>query len=238
MNFCPDWLLYWSAESSARRARTSAQKALRILHDSQREITANIESKRRRIRDFDRNILEIGLRWRKEKHKQLPATERSALANEMRRKRLYQLRIDRFYGLLTTLEENIAMLEDSLTLQTSIAAMRSGATAHKAVHMPIAEVESILERVSEQQALAADSSQLIADKAAASEYMNVTEASLEEELEHLMEDNDFIRQFDANDVIAAMRGAPDAPNADPLMQATSNEASKTMNALLLVPDLL
>ena len=38
--WCTDWLFYWTADATARRNRGSVENALRILYNSQREITA------------------------------------------------------------------------------------------------------------------------------------------------------------------------------------------------------
>lgn len=53
-----------------------------------------------------------------------------------------------------------------------------------------------------------------------------------------MESDDFMGQFEATDVIKVMRGAPQPPQDDLLVNAMSQEATKTMNGLLQLPDAL
>ena len=222
-------LSYWSHDAVAQRARWSLDAALARLRQSQHHISQGIEAKRRRVRDFDRNIMEMGVRYRRQGVVQpLTPEDRAALRNELKRRQMYRRRIDRFYGLLSTVEQQIALLEDSGILQQSAHAMRQGA----AVRMLRPEdIDDVLERVAEQQELANDAARMMQDAAdAAAGVRDMTDADLDAELARLLADDEFTGQFAAEDVARAQRAArlADLPPADPLIDETAVVAARAV----------
>ena len=232
---------YWSPDARARRQRGTVQGALARLRDSQRTISQSIEAKRRRIGDFDRNIMEIGLRWRPTAatvaKRPLSANDRAALKHELTRKRLFTRRILRFFELLANVEQQIALLEDSGMLQASATAMRAGAAVHQGLRPD--EVERILEAVAEQQEHASDTAQFLQDQAAVTADMCDSDASLEDELASLMENDDFTAQFDPEDIAQAQRAAtaPSTPVTDPAIIKMTDMARRTNRDMLPLVDL-
>lgn len=235
---------WWAARPPSKHGALGIPGALAKLRASQREISCNIERKNRIVVDFDRNIMEIGLRWRAAGLARRGATglsqvDRGALKHELGRKRLYLRSIERFYGLLRTIECQISQLEDVSTMQTSMQAMRSGVAAQEALTRPggalyAPDVESILDRVAEQQQLAADMSDLVL--AVNEEMSDMTAEDLEAELDRLMHSDEFTGQFDGADVARAQQAyveaelAPPPPAADPLLEAMTNEAAHVAEA--------
>ena len=216
----------------------SVQSGLRVLRASQREITGTVDHLWRRVQDCDRAIMEIGLRRRQTEGRALSNEQKSTLTRHLRRKRLCGKRIDRFEGLLSTVEQQIACLEDASTLHASVTAMRHGNKAHSEAMrrggLRPEDVESILERVAEQQEMAQDTAALIS--AVNDEMTDYTlgpgaNEALEAELERLMEDEKFTGQFDREHVASAARAfaaeqapAPPGDENDPLFALTEAAA--------------
>jgi len=212
------WLWYWSPEERLRRERKTVHGALALLRQTHEDLVRNIAAKRRRVADYDRDIMEIGLRWRARRghvaQGALSAGDKAAVQHLLRQKRLVERRVQRFYGLLDTVAQQIAALEDSGLLTASLTAMRTGVAAGDAMLMQAKDVEDILDRVAEQQALLADTQQLLLDQQAVNE--TVDEATLEDELAALMSSESFTQQFSEEHVAEAERAlaeAPDVPSA-------------------------
>lgn len=244
MCFCFHWILRGSASPEAA-AMASVQSGLQVLRASQREITGTVDHLWRRVQDCDRSMMEIGLRRRQASGRALSNEQKTALTRHLRRKRLCGKRIERFEGLLSTVEQQIACLEDASTLHASVNAMRQGNKAHSEAMqrggLRPEDVESILERVAEQQEMAQDTAALIS--AVNDEMTDYTlgpgaNEALEAELERLMEDEEFTGQFDKGDVVRATRAfaaeaAPPPPEGerDPLLQLTEAAAREGMEQI-------
>lgn len=242
------WVWYWSDESKAQRARGTVDGALAVLRTAARETAANIAAKQRRIRDYDRAIMEIGLRWRAARSRRtetvpggggnlgpappLGEVERAALKHEMRKRRLCVVRTERLYGVLGNIEEQVALLEDSAMLCSSVAAMRHGARAQQQAGGMLRpeDVEDILDRVAEQQQLASDTAQLLADQQRVTEQMQgIDQQGVEDELAALMNSPEFTGQFDAEEVARAQQAIGQAlagppPPDDPLVVMAERRA--------------
>ena len=198
------------------------EQALHELRESRHMLQVRIANKRRLIADVDRNMVELGLRMQNTANR-LNEIDAQSFRREFRQKRLLVRSHGQFCTQLSNLDGQIMMLEDSPALEHSLESLHGGANAQRA---SADETRALIETVRADMA-----SLLSTDHFAAlrrdvdSSVGSMDDDALRAELDALMHNDEFIGQFDHDDLerarIALIESAPRVPHAPPQQAATT-----------------
>jgi len=192
------------------------QRALDEMRESRRILKARTDNKRRRIRDVDTNMVEIGLRMQNSNNR-LCEVDAQSFRLELRQKRLLVKSHGQFCQQLSNLDAQIMMLEDSPALEQSLESLRAGVGVHSDA---VRNTQSLLADVRASMASLYDRS---AQQAAHDEVdrllTGMDDDALCDELNSLMHNDEFLGQFDKDELerarLAMLATAPRAPTHAP-----------------------
>jgi hypothetical protein len=191
------------AESPIEKAKHVRQSALDELRQTQTMLASKIDAKRRRVGDADRDMVEVvGLRMQQAKNRLSQADSQTFRALYRQRQLLLESR-QRLIDVKANVDAQLMMIEDSTIMQSSAAALvqgsrESGETTESIEKMMQEVRQSNADTMSRQRTI--DAIQRVSTSVA-----QMDDKALERELDSLMHDDEFIGQFDPEDLEMARR---------------------------------
>jgi len=204
------------AETAVELARRAKQRALDSLRESEFMLRSKIAAKRLRIFDVDRDMVMVGLRMQQANNRLQQADSQTFRALYRERHLLLESR-QRLIDVESNVKAQKMMLEDSTIFVSSARALTAGASESAE---SAESIESMMREVDRRNTETMSRQRIVdAIQRVNRQVSEMDEAKLETELSALMNDDEFIGQFDEEDLELARRQValrlPSVPKTPP-----------------------
>lgn len=194
------------------------ENALNELRNAHEILTRTAGHKRRLVKDVDTRIVDLGLLMQNRLNR-LAEIDAQEFRRHLRRRKILTRSHGVFQQQLSNLESQIEALENAPSLELSLRSLQTGVGAR---HHSSERANAIMTNVRESLATLYDDMRVQKEQHSVDDELQaMDDATLEMELQSLMQDDEFLGQFDRTVLeqrrLELLAGAPSPPTTTPVI---------------------